>query len=69
MRGFARLTGLTPHAYIVQRRLDLARLAIRSGTGLADAASAAGFADQSHFHRAFTRRYGLTPGVYAAAMR
>ena len=69
LRGFARLTGLTPHAYVVQRRLDIARAMIRRGTALADAASAAGFADQSHFHRSFMRRYGLTPGAYAAAMR
>lgn len=69
LRGFARLTGLTPHAYVVQRRLDLARAMIRRGAALADAASAAGFADQSHFHRSFMRRYGLTPGNYAAVMR
>ncbi len=69
LRGFAKLTGLTPHAYVVQRRLDLARAMIREGTALADAAVATGFSDQSHFHRAFTSRYGLTPGAYAAAMR
>ena len=69
VRSFALLTGLTPRAYVVQRRLDLARALIRHGTELADAAIAAGFADQSHFHRSFRRRYGLTPGTYAAAMR
>jgi AraC-like DNA-binding protein/quercetin dioxygenase-like cupin family protein len=69
LRSFAGLTGLTPHAYIVQRRLDIGRLMIRDRKSLADAAAAAGFADQSHFHRSFTRRYRLTPGAYAAAMR
>jgi len=69
VRNFARLTGLTPHAYVVQRRLDFARYRIRCGAELVEAAVAAGFADQSHFHRSFTRRYGLTPGDYAAAMR
>lgn len=69
VRSYARLTGLTPRAYVVQRRLELARSMIRCGAELVDAAVAAGFADQSHFHRSFTRRYGLTPGVYAAAMR
>jgi AraC-like DNA-binding protein/quercetin dioxygenase-like cupin family protein len=69
IRSFARRTGLTPQAYVVQRRLDLARSLIRTGAALADAASAAGFADQSHFHRAFTRRYGLTPGAFAIAVR
>jgi AraC-like DNA-binding protein/quercetin dioxygenase-like cupin family protein len=69
LRGFARLTGLTPHAYVTQRRLDLSREMIRRGAGLAAAAIDAGFADQSHFHRCFMRRYGVTPGAYAAAMR
>ena len=69
IRGFARLTGLTPHAYRVQRRIDAARALIAGGAGLADAAAAAGFADQSHFTRAFVRRHGLTPGAWAAAAR
>lgn len=69
LRGFTALTGLTPHAYIIQRRLEFAKALMRSGVGLAEAGSEAGFADQSHFHRAFVRRFGMTPGVYAAAMR
>jgi AraC-like DNA-binding protein/quercetin dioxygenase-like cupin family protein len=69
LRGFTALTGLTPHAYIIQRRLELAKSLIRGGVGLAEASCEAGFADQSHFHRAFVRRFGMTPGAYAAAMR
>lgn len=69
LRGFSALTGLTPHAYIIQRRLELAKSLIRRGVGLANAGCEAGFADQSHFHRAFVRRFGMTPGTYAAAMR
>jgi len=63
LRGFARATGLTPHAYQVQRRASLARRLIRQGTPLADAAAASGFADQSHMARVFARLYGLTPGA------
>lgn len=68
VRGFARLTGLTPHAYLVQRRLQTARTLIARGMSLAEAAHAAGFADQSHMTRLFARTYGLSPGLYAAAM-
>jgi AraC-like DNA-binding protein len=32
LRGFARSTGLTPHAYLVQRRIQLARRLIAGGT-------------------------------------
>ena len=67
LRGFARATGLTPHAYLVQRRIDLARRLIARGTKLAEAAAAGGFADQSHMTRVFVRKYGLSPGAYAAA--
>jgi len=67
IRGFARMTGFTPHAYLLQRRLDLACRLIREGSALADAAVAAGFADQSHLNRLFTARFGLTPGAYALA--
>lgn len=69
LRGFAKLTGLTPHAYQLQRRLDVARNVIALGTPLAAAAAVAGFSDQSHLTRAFTRRYGVTPGAFAAAVR
>lgn len=67
IRMFARATGFTPHAYLVQRRVELARDLIRGGSGLADAAMAAGFSDQSHLTRAFSARFGYTPGVYASA--
>lgn len=67
LRAFARLTGLTPHAYVIQRRLELARRLVGAGTPLAQAAVEAGFADQSHMHRAFVARYGYTPGQYGSA--
>jgi len=41
---------------------------IRGGLPLAEAASEAGFADQSHMSRLFKRAYGLTPARWAAAL-
>jgi AraC-like DNA-binding protein len=69
LRGFARAVGLTPHAYLVQRRLQTARRRIAAGAPLAIAAQEAGFADQSHMTRLFVRTYGMTPGRLAAAGR
>lgn len=68
VRAFARATGLTPHAYLMQRRIDLARRLIAGRTPLAEAAAASGFADQAHMTRLFVRNYGVSPGTYAAAV-
>ena len=65
LRRFAQLTGMTPHAYLLQRRVQLARRLIRQGTKPAEAAVSAGFADQSHMTRVFVRTYGITPGACA----
>jgi AraC-like DNA-binding protein len=65
IRGFAHEVGLTPHAYIVQRRLALARTLIRAGRELAEVALLAGFCDQSHLARCFTRQFGVPPRRYA----
>lgn len=66
VRAFRTETGITPHAYLVQRRVGLVRSLIASGETLIDASIMAGFADQSHMTRAFVRQYGFTPGVFAS---
>ncbi|WEZ84826.1 AraC family transcriptional regulator [Rhizobium sp. 32-5/1] len=68
LRSFSRATGMTPHAYLVQRRLGIARRLIGQGLALTEAALAGGFADQSHMTRTFVRAYGLTPGAYRQAL-
>jgi len=68
LRGFTRAVGITPHAYLVQRRVCLARRLLADGQTPAHAAALAGFADQSHMTRAFARQLGITPGRYRAAI-
>jgi AraC-like DNA-binding protein len=68
VRGFAKATGLTPHAYLVQQRISIARRLIASGRALAEVAASTGFADQSHMTRIFVRKYGVSPGAYADAV-
>ena len=68
LRGFAHEVGITPHAYLVQRRVCLARELLARGQTPAQAAVQAGFADQSHMTRAFVRYLGVTPGRYRAAV-
>lgn len=67
LRGFVKATGLTPHAYLVQRRIAMARRLVAGGALLSEAALASGFADQSHMTRTFVRTYGMTPGAFADA--
>ncbi|WP_457422975.1 AraC family transcriptional regulator [Roseateles sp. P5_E7] len=64
LRAFTRLTGLPPHAYLLQRRVQRARQLVRGGLPLAEAAAASGFSDQSHMTRCFARSFGLTPGAF-----
>jgi AraC-like DNA-binding protein len=64
-RGFRACFGTSPHRYLIGRRLDRVKAEIARGISLADAAYAAGFADQSHMTRHFKSRFGLTPGRYA----
>lgn len=68
LRAFVREVGATPHAYLVQRRVDIARRFLAAGRPIVEAALDAGFADQSHLTRAFVRQFGVTPGRYVAAL-
>lgn len=67
LRRFERQYGLPPHAWAQQQRAERARRLIGSGSSLAEAAAAAGFADQSHLTRVFVRHYGFTPGAWRQA--
>lgn len=63
VRLFQRHIGLPPHAYRTQLRVQRARTLLAQGVSIAEAAVAAGFADQSHLNRHFKRIYGVTPGA------
>jgi AraC-like DNA-binding protein len=67
-RDFRALFGTSPYRYLILRRLDRARGRMIAGLSLAETALAGGFADQSHFSRAFKRAYGLTPNLWRAAV-
>jgi AraC-like DNA-binding protein len=68
LRAFSRELGITPHAYLMQRRVLLAQRFLADGETHAQAAIQAGFSDQSHMTRAFVRQVGVTPGCYRAAV-
>ena len=63
-RIFKKATGVAPHQYLLQVRVNSARSLLTAGAGersLAEVAAAVGFADQSHLTRHFKRMLGVTP--------
>lgn len=66
-RRFVYRNGLPPYAYQLCLRIARAKHLLRAGASPSQAASAQGFADQSHFTRHFRRWVGLTPRQYALA--
>lgn len=66
IRAFRAVTGMTPHAWQLNQRVNLARERIRAGTGIAEVALQLGFADQAHFQRVFKAYAGVTPGRFRA---
>lgn len=67
-RAFKRRAGLSPQGVQQSLRLEIARALLRGGESPAQAALAAGYADQSHMNRAFRRYLAVTPGCYAGAL-
>lgn len=64
---FKRTTGLTPHAYLTQLRLNVACRQLRRRRAIAEVASDVGFYDQSALTRHFKRCFGITPLQFARA--
>ncbi|MBV9077623.1 MAG: AraC family transcriptional regulator [Methylobacteriaceae bacterium] len=64
IRAFRREVGLTPHAYLVDRRFREAARLLGRGEAPGEVAAACGFCDQSHLNRVFKARMAVTPGAY-----
>lgn len=61
LRLFKKEFGLTPHAFIINQRLNKANRLIQNGMSISEASIAVGFNDQSHFTRNFKKYFGYTP--------
>jgi AraC-like DNA-binding protein len=66
-RLFTRATGLAPHAWRNQIRLQRSLAPLRAGVPVTEVAAASGFTDQSHFTRHFRRMFGVPPGRWQGA--
>jgi len=69
-KAFRGAFGLSPHAYLVERRIARAcELMIGSDESLAQIALACGLYDQAHFTRVFRKRHGEAPGSWRRRRR
>jgi AraC-like DNA-binding protein len=66
LRVFKAQHDATPQQALMALRLFDAKRRLAAGESPAQVAAAAGLTDQAHLTRAFTRRYGVTPGRYSA---
>jgi AraC family transcriptional regulator len=69
LRMFETATGLTPHRYLLQLRLERAQELIRKGsTSLIDIAALCGFSSHAHMSRVFRQVLGITPSQYRRSL-
>lgn len=64
IRSFRQHFGMTPHAYIVNKRIQYGQQQLKKGISIIDTALNAGFSDQAHFQRTFKRLVAATPNQY-----
>lgn len=69
-RAFKQSAGVTPHHYLIQRRVERAQeMLARTELPLPEIALTAGFSDQSHLARHFRQLLGMTPGQFRRSLR
>jgi len=67
VRSFTAAYGVSPHAYVIGRRVDEARGRLLEGVPVAQVATEVGFCDQAHLTRHFKRHTSTTPARYASS--
>jgi AraC family transcriptional regulator len=69
-RMFKRTIGLAPYRYVLERRVERAKMMLRTASAtLAEISLSAGFYSQSHFTSTFGRMVGATPAEFQESSR
>jgi AraC family transcriptional regulator len=67
---FKQITGVTPHVYLANLRLERARkLLVDTQYPVSEIAAMVGYQSQSHFTKIFKSVTGMTPRVFRDATR
>ncbi len=65
LRMFRATTGMTPHRYVLRRRVERARQLLEQvELSIAEVAFRCGFSSQAHLTLAFRNEFGITPAEY-----
>lgn len=68
IKQFEECSGLSPHQYITNLRINHAKKLLKSNKNSADIALESGFYDQSHFTKCFKEYTGVTPMTYKSCL-
>lgn len=70
IRQFSSYVGMTPHAYRISRRLEVARdLLSSTDMSVGEIAQSVNIQDPLYFTRLFTKKTGMSPGAYRKKFR
>lgn len=64
IKAFKQNTGITPYRWLLEYRIDQAKILLRQGISIAEIAVRYGFSDQSHFTRVFSGVVGVPPAKW-----
>ena len=65
LREFKKYTGYTLHNFIIQKRLFMSKILLRSGMSISDVCIECGFNNYSNFIRSFSKAFHVSPSKYA----
>lgn len=64
VQSFRQVMGISPYAYVLQRKLETAQKLIGQGVSPVQTAREIGFDNYSSFYRAFRKRYHMSPSEW-----